>query len=625
MDYALLVLLFPLAGAVVAALLGPWLDKRTISWLNVGSVGLSFLTVLTLFLRLAARPPAARFLDLPVFTWETVGGRAIHLGLLLDPLSLLFMGIITGVGFLIHLYSVGYMADDDGYARYFWHMNLFVTAMLLLVMADNFVFLLVGWAGVGLASYFLIGFWYHRPSAVAAARKAFVLNVAGDVGILLAIFILFLRTGTVTYAGVFAHPAAFAGSAEVIAFLLYLGAAAKSAQFPLHVWLPDAMEGPTPVSALIHAATMVTAGVYLVARAYPIFHAAPTAAAWVAGIGAFTAFFAATIGTVQHDIKRILAYSTVSQLGYMFMAVGTAAYAAGLFHLMTHAFFKALLFLGAGSVIHALGGEQDIRRMGGLAQKLPTTYWTFLVATLAIAGIPGFSGFFSKDAILGAVLNAGHPALWALGALTAGITAFYMFRLFFRTFHGTYRGDGHPHESPPVMTVPLVILAVLSVIGGYIAVPGLSDGLAAWLEPVFRRYPGGLLPASVSAPNWGAMAVTTALALAGLYAAYVLYKAERVSAPAIARSLGPVHTFLYRKWYIDEIGHALLVWTTETVGRLLLAFDRKALDRAYRGLGQAFAAWGENLRPLQTGYVRRYAMTILLGAVALVAYLSLRG
>jgi NADH-quinone oxidoreductase subunit L len=625
MQYAYLVLLFPLLGSLVAAFLGPRLSRSALAWINVGAVFLAFATVLAVLLQLAGLPEAARAQDVPLFTWAVLGGISIRLGILVDPLSCLFMAIITGVGALIHLYSVGYMWEDRGFSRYFSYLNIFIVAMLLLVMADNFVFLLIGWAGVGLASYFLIGFWYERPSAVAAAKKAFVLNVVGDVGIMLAIFLVFLTTGSVTYRGVFGHAADLRWAAELVAFLLFLGAAAKSAQFPLHVWLPDAMEGPTPVSALIHAATMVTAGVYLVARAYPIFHLAPVASHWVAGIGAFTALFAATIAVSQFDIKRVLAYSTVSQLGYMFMAVGTSAYAAGLFHFMTHAFFKALLFLAAGSVIHALAGEQDLRKMGGLARALPTTYWTFLAGTLAIAGIPGFSGFFSKDEILGTLLNQGDVVLWLVGALTAGITAFYMFRLFFRVFFGHYKGDEHPHESPPVMTVPLVVLAVLSVIGGYIAVPGLGTGLEAWLHPVFARYAGGLLPAAALAPNWVSMGVASVLALAGLGSAYALYKQERAQEDVLAPRLGGVWTVLQNKYYVDEIGNALLVWPAHALGRLMLLFDQGGLARAYAGLAGAFQAWGENLRPIQTGFLRRYAMTILIGAVALVAFLSLRG
>jgi NADH-quinone oxidoreductase subunit L len=625
MQYAVLVLLFPLVGALLAALVGPWLTRRAIAWVNVGVVFLAFATVVALFLQFLGRAPANRFADLTLFSWEPIGTKVIHLGLLLDPVSLLFMAIITGVGALIHLYSVGYMGDDPGFSRYFSYLNIFIVAMLLLVMADNFVFLLIGWAGVGLASYLLIGFWYERPSAVAAAKKAFVVNVVGDVGIMLAIFLIFLKTGHITYASVFRDPAALGGSVELVAFLLFLGAAAKSAQFPLHVWLPDAMEGPTPVSALIHAATMVTAGVYLVARSYPIFHLAPLASDWVAGIGAFTALFAATIAVTQLDIKRVLAYSTVSQLGYMFMAVGTAAYSAGLLHFMTHAFFKALLFLAAGSVIHALAGEQDMRKMGGLAGRMPITYWTFLAATLAITGIPGFSGFFSKDAILGTLLNEGHVLIWIVGVLTAGITAFYMFRLFFRIFFGTYKGDAHPHESPPVMTVPLIILAVLSVIGGYVAIPGLPDQLAAWLRPAFSRYAGGLLPASAAAPNWASMGISVLLVLIGFYAAYSLYKVERVEHERVRERLGGLYTILFNKYYIDEIGTAIFVWPTEAIGRLMQVFDAGGLGAFYAGIAQAFQAWGENLRPIQTGLVRRYAMTILLGAVALVAYLSLRG
>jgi len=475
---------------------------------------------------------------------------------------------------------------------------------------------------VGLASYLLIGFWHKRPSAVAAARKALVLNVAGDAGIMLAIFIMVVTLGRVDYAGVFSHVGSFSAvEIELVAFLLYLGAAAKSAQFPLHVWLPDAMEGPTPVSALIHAATMVTAGVYLVARAYPIFHGAPVAAEWVAGIGAFTALFAATIAITQNDIKRVIAYSTVSQLGYMFLAVGVGAYAAGIFHLTMHAFFKALLFLAAGSVIHAIGGEQDMRKMGGLRKFLPITYWTMLIGAAANAGVPLFSGFFSKDEILGQALASGHFWLWLVGAVTAFFSALYIFRLIFLVFHGTYRGEGHPHESPKVMTIPLIVLAVGAALGGYLAVPGGWNLVDDWLNPVFARYPGGLIPALSAAPNWTAIAVTSIVVLLGVYVAWHFF--GRQVREELPESVRPIHKVLYNKYYIDEIGHAIFIWTADRLAIVLDLFDRVVVDGIVMGVGQLVKEWGEALTPLQNGYLRRYGLAVLIGGACILAYLTL--
>lgn len=623
MQDAIAILLLPAFGSLVAALFGRRLGRTGTAFVTVGAMFAAFVWACTVFFRLLALPPAQRSFDPVYWQWIQAGSFHLHFGLLLDPLSATFLLIVTGIGSLIHLYSVGYMHDDENFQRFFSYLNLFAFAMLVLVTADNFVFLLVGWGGVGLASYLLIGFWHTRPSAVQAARKAFVLNVAGDVGIMLAVFMLVATLGTVSYAHVFPAVGRLTPlEVEVIAFLLYFGAAAKSAQFPLHVWLPDAMEGPTPVSALIHAATMVTAGVYLVARAYPIFHAAPVAASWIAGIGAFTAIFAATIGLVQNDIKRVIAFSTVSQLGYMFMAVGVGAYAAGIFHLTMHAFFKALLFLGAGSVIHALSGEQDLRKMGGLKKYLPITYWTFFIGAAANAGIPLFSGFFSKDEILGTMLGTGHFWLWLVGAVTAFLTAAYIFRVFYLTFHGEYRGSGHPHESPRVMTVPLVILAVGALFGGYLNVPGAWSLFDNWLNPVFARYPGGLLPAAATAPNWGAMGVTAVLALLGAYTAYRYFAREKLAAD-IPSGLRPLHTVLMNRYYIDEIGHAVLVRTTDTLAAGLEIFDRVVIDGAVMGLATIVREWGEALSPLQSGYLRRYGLAVLLGSVVVVAYLTL--
>jgi NADH-quinone oxidoreductase subunit L len=625
--YALGILLPPLVGALLIALAGARLGRAS-GVIASAMVLVSFAFTAWATLHLLSVPPAHRSMTATLFTWGSAGGLTVGFSTLLDPLSLIWALVITGVGGLIHIYSIGYMADDDGYPRFFTYMNLFVLAMLLVVVAANFLILLIGWAGVGLASYLLIGFWYTRESAVRAAKKAFVINVIGDIGIVFAIFVMYTAVHSTAFSAVFGAVAAHrlsGGTLEAVAILLLLGAAAKSAQFPLHTWLPDAMEGPTPVSALIHAATMVTAGVYLVARSYPIFHAAPVAGALTLDIGAFTAIFAAVIALTQNDIKRVLAYSTLSQLGYMFMAVGAGAYVAGVFHFLTHAFFKALLFLGAGSVIHALGGEQDMRKMGGLARAMPLTYVTFLAATLAISGMPPLAGFFSKDQILGDLLGLGHLWPWLVGVVTAGLTALYMFRLFFLTFHGERRGALHPHESPPVMATPLVILAVLAVTGGWLAVPGAWDALSGWLGPVFAAYPGGVMPAAATAPNWGAMALTVAVALCGIAAADAMYR-RRVFAPArLRRAFGWAYTVCYRKFYVDEFYDAAVVRPVRGAGRLLAALlERDAIQTGVAALAAAAARQGETLTQLQSGPVRRYALTFLGGVALVILILALR-
>ncbi len=470
MELIWLIPLVPLAGFILNGLFGKNFSKPVINTIACGSVAVSFLLSLNAFFGLLRLDPEARSFEYILFSWIPSGNFSADIGFLLDPLSAVMILVVTGVGLLIHIYSIGYMAHDEGYPRFFTYMNLFMASMLTLVLANNFVLMYVGWEGVGLCSYLLIGFWYEKKSATDAGKKAFIVNRIGDFGFALGIMLLFWTLGSVHFSTVFnlaPQQLAYGGGVVTAAtLLLFLGATGKSAQVPLYVWLPDAMEGPTPVSALIHAATMVTAGVYMVARCNVLYVMAPTTLLVVAIVGIFTAFYAATIGLFQNDIKRVLAYSTISQLGYMFAACGVAAFGAGIFHLMTHAFFKALLFLGAGSVIHAMSGEQDMRRMGGLKGKLPATYTTMIIATLAIAGIPLFSGFFSKDEILWQAFSSpfGSPILWVVGLITAGLTAFYMFRLIYMTFFGERRYDDHTaahlHESPRVMTVPLMILGV---------------------------------------------------------------------------------------------------------------------------------------------------------------------
>ncbi|MCK4856758.1 MAG: NADH-quinone oxidoreductase subunit L, partial [candidate division Zixibacteria bacterium] len=497
MELIWLIPLFPLIGFITNGLLGRKMPKSLVSLTACGSVFLSFALSIYVFIQLLGLPARSRIYEVTLFSWVPAGSFSADMGFLLDPLSAVMILVVSGVAFLIHVYSIGYMAHDPDYPRFFTYLNLFTGSMLLLVLADNFLLMFVGWEGVGLCSYLLIGFWYERKSASIAGDKAFIVNRIGDFGFLLAIMLLFWNLGTVSFTEVFAlapQQLVFGGGIiTAITLLLFLGATGKSAQIPLYVWLPDAMEGPTPVSALIHAATMVTAGVYMVARCNVLYMMAPTSLLVVAIIGIVTAFVAATIGLFQNDIKRVLAYSTVSQLGYMFLACGVAAFGAGIFHLMTHAFFKALLFLGAGSVIHAVSDEQDMRKMGGLKARLPITYRTMLVATLAICGIPIFSGFFSKDEILWQSFSSpyGSPILWVVGVLTAGLTAFYMFRLIYLTFFGKGRYDAetahHIHESPKSMTTPLVILAVLSLVGGFIGWPKVLGGGAwfeQWLHPV---------------------------------------------------------------------------------------------------------------------------------------------
>src|SRR3984893_5740477 len=503
LEHLWIIPLLPLLGATVNGLLGRTWPNKIINSVAVGATGLSFLAALEAVREVFLLSPEQIPWVKQYFSWIEAGNFRAGFDLQVDQLTLVMLLVVTGVGWLIHIYSTGYMAHEGGYYRFFAYLNLFMFFMLILVLAANYVLLFVGWEGVGLASYLLIGFYFLRKSAADSGKKAFIVNRIGDFGFMLGMFLLFRTFGTLDFVKLFdkatplsAEAMGHLGALTVACLLLFMGAAGKSAQIPLYVWLPDAMEGPTPVSALIHAATMVTAGVYVVARSHVLFMHAPTAMLVVAVVGCATALFAATIGLVQTDIKKVLAYSTVSQLGYMFLACGVGAFSAGIFHLMTHAFFKALLFLAAGSVIHAMGGEQDILKMGGLRKKIPVTYWTMFIATLAIAGIPGFAGFFSKDEILNAAGSGPHPNvwLWGLGLVAAGLTSFYMFRLIFLTFFGKPRFDEHKvhvHESPRNMTIPLIVLAILSTTGGWFAAPHLmrgTDYFESFLHPVFATY-----------------------------------------------------------------------------------------------------------------------------------------
>ncbi len=636
LEYLWIIPLLPLLGSAINGLFGAKWPNKYVTIAAIGSTGLSFL---------AALEAVREFFDSgqvlfrkEFFTWITAGNFRAGFDLQMDQLTVVMVLVVTGVGWLIHIYATGYMAHEGGYYRFFSYLNLFMFFMLILVLAANYVLLFVGWEGVGLSSYLLIGFYFLKKSAADAGKKAFIVNRIGDFGFMLGMFLLFKTFGTLDFMQLFAKadpwPAdtmGHFGTFTIACLLLFMGACGKSAQLPLYVWLPDAMEGPTPVSALIHAATMVTAGVYVVARSHTLFTHAPTAMLVVAIVGCATAFFAATIGLVQTDIKRVLAYSTVSQLGYMFLACGVGAFTAGIFHLMTHAFFKALLFLAAGSVIHAIGGEQDMNKMGGLSKKIRWTYGTMLIATLAIAGIPPLAGFFSKDTILLYALlsEPGGPWFYLVGLLTALLTSFYMFRLVFLTFFGKPHYDEHKvhvHESPWTMLGPLAVLALLSVCGGWLAVPSYFSGedlFKAFLNPVVSdiepdvgtpAFPGS------GAPNELVLAaIAVGAALIGLAVAYWLYLKRPGKADSLAKSMRPVYTTLLNKYYVDELYAAVvvrpLVWLSTNV--LWKAADVAGIDGTVNGIAHGTAAIGDGLRHSQSGNTRSYAVWVVIGAIVL--------
>jgi len=639
LNYVWLIPLFPLVGVLISAILGRWLNRRIIAVIASLAVAASFVTaVLVLFEMLGLPAETAtgengRQRIVPIFTWIVSGDFVVEVNILLDQLSILMTLIVTGVSALIHIYSAGYMHRDEYHNRYFTWLNLFVFMMLVLVLADGFVTMYIGWEGVGLCSYLLIGYWFEKKAAADAGKKAFIVNRVGDFGFALGILLIFATLGSVAYEDVF--PAAgtiLPGTATAIALLLFLGATGKSAQIPLYVWLPDAMEGPTPVSALIHAATMVTAGVYMVVRCHSIFEASGTALSWVAWIGAITAFFAASMALVQKDFKRILAYSTISQLGYMFAAVGVGAYAAGMFHLTTHAFYKSLLFLCAGNVMHALGGELDIFKMGGLRKKLPWTFATFLVGALALSGVPPFAGFFSKDSVLYSDFEYGSPLLWLLGVVTAGLTAFYAFRLLFLAFYGKPRMDKKTekqiHESPPVMVVPLVVLAVLATFGGFIGLPdvlGLGSAIVEFLQPVTADVHLVEPATGGAAQELGLMLVATLAAGIGILIAYWIYIRRWGLANRMTKSAQWLYDIVYNKYYVDEAYTEIVVKPLRMLGGILdETVERRGIDAAVDGLGWLVGQAGEGLRRLQTGLVRNYALALLVGVVAVVAYFVLR-
>ena len=608
----------PLAAFLINGLFGArLLGKLTgqIASVAVGASAVLAIRVLFDVLRLGGEPHTV-----PLYEWIAVGDFRSPVSALVDPLSAVMLVVVTTVSFLVHVYSIGYMAHDRGIHRFFTWLPLFVFAMLILVLADNYVLMFVGWEGVGLCSYLLIGFWFERPEPYVAAKKAFVMNRIGDWGFTVGMILTFLAFGSVTFLEVFEHVNDVdPGILTIIALAFFLGATGKSAQLPLHSWLPDAMEGPTPVSALIHAATMVTAGVYLVARSTALFAAAGDALLVVGIVGAITALFAATIALVQVDIKRVMAYSTVSQLGYMFLALGVGAPIAAIFHLTTHAFFKALLFLGSGSVIHATE-EQDMRRMGGLRRKLPVTYWTMLIAGGALAALPPLAGFWSKDEIVGSAFVNGYALLWAIGILTAVLTAFYVTRAMYMTFHGEPRDRhlyDHAHESPPVMTVPLVLLAAGSVLAGFIGFPPEAGFIHSFLEPSME-----IEGAVHHDPDYGLLTalagVSVGAGIAGILVGLAMYARRRPDPAAVARAAGPVYTILVNKYYVDELYDRRIVDAGRALFGASWAFDVHIIDGIVNRLGWLTALVGSGVRRAQTGVVGNYALSVVAGLIVLI-------
>ncbi len=640
MELYKLIPFLPFAAFWINIILGRRYIRHQAHWVSVPAVLASWVIALVTLGDILG----GKVFNQDLYQWIISDGFKVSVGFLVDPLTAVMLIVVTTVSSLVHIYSVGYMHDDPGYYRFFAYLSLFTFSMLMLVMANNFLQLYFGWEAVGLCSYFLIGFWYQKKSASDAAKKAFIVNRFGDFGFGLGVILLFLTVGTLHYAPAFEAIGGFAGQTvnllgsevhlvTIIALLLFCGAIGKSAQIPLHVWLPDAMEGPTPVSALIHAATMVTAGVFMVARCAPIFNLSHTAMTVIAVVGGVTALFAGTIALVQNDIKRIVAYSTVSQLGYMFLACGVGAYAAGIFHLYTHAFFKALLFLGAGSVMHSMAGELDIQKMGGLKKYMPVTYWTFLIASLSIAGIPGLAGFFSKDEILWQAYAAGPTGkfVWVLGAATALLTAFYSFRIIYLAFHGKFRGtheqEHHLHESPKMMTIPLVLLAVGALASGWVGIPPLigetlgiehSDKFGEFLAPVVGH------PHSVGehthAEEWGVMGFSVILAVSGILGAWYFYL-KKTSVPVrLAERFRLAYNVLWNKYYVDEIYDYIVVRPMLWVARSVIVgvTDGKIIEGIVNGLPAAIGRFSEGLRKLQTGYMHHYAMYMAFGFIAFV-------
>jgi len=638
--------LLPLLGFLINSLAGRRLPREVSGGIASAAMLGSFGLAIAALRELLTQPAEIGAISFTAYNWIRSSDFVVPVTLRIDALSALMILVVTGIGFLIHIYSTAYMHEETPaeYARYFSYLNLFVAFMLILVLASNFLLMFVGWEGVGLCSYLLIGFWYQKPSAVDAGKKAFIVNRIGDVAFILGVLLTFVRFGTLEFQSVATSlggiaPETHFGTLSLISLLLFVGATGKSAQIPLYVWLPDAMEGPTPVSALIHAATMVTAGVYLIGRNAVLFSHAPMVLTIVAVTGAATAIWAGAFGLVQNDIKRVLAYSTVSQLGYMVLAMGVGAFGAGIFHLFTHAFFKALLFLGAGAVIHALGGEQDLRHMGGLRRELPITYWTFLIAALAIAGVPGLAGFFSKDEILARTFLSGHLWLWVIGTLTSFLTALYMFRLVFMTFYGERRSVNHDHvhdaghdghDAPPAMAVPLIVLAIGSILAGYAGVPAILGGanrFEKFLAPSFETTGLTDVAQTGTIAENGRVEVTlmvlaSLIALAGIAVAARIYLKRPETAGFLAARFPGVYSFLLHKGYVDEIYDEAIVEPIKALseGPLWKGLDSAVIDGAVNGTGTIVAETGGIIGTFQTGSMRTYAVSLLLGVVLVAGY-----
>jgi NADH-quinone oxidoreductase subunit L len=631
----------PLIGFLINGTVGRRLKSETlVGIIGSSTVGIGFIVALLAFLEMLHAPLDQRMTIVHLFDWIVAGGVYTGFSYQIDQLSILMMLIVTGVGCLIHIYSIGYMHGDPGFWRFFAYLNLFIFAMLNLVMADNFLLLFLGWEGVGLCSYLLIGFWYDRKfekgTTGDAAKKAFIVNRIGDFGFLVGMFLIFTTFGTLTFQSVFAQASTMEVGRAVFFWMtlaLFIGATGKSAQIPLFVWLPDAMAGPTPVSALIHAATMVTAGIYMVARCSVLFALAPATMVIVATVGAATAILAASIGLVQNDIKKVLAYSTVSQLGYMFLALGVGAFAAGMFHVLTHAFFKALLFLGSGAVIHAMHEEQDIQKMGGLKRLLPITSLTFAVGTIAIAGIPPLSGFVSKDEILWKAFSQGHWLLWSAGLAGAVMTAFYMSRLYHLTFAGEPRwsSEEHPHEAPLSMTVPLIVLAILSIIGGAVGWPaslGGSNAIEHWLAPIFSRAEDklGFLPHQVEPVEYVLMVFSVLVASAGLFLGFKWYAKHSDAPKNVSSRFARLYRVLLNKYYIDEIYEAAIVTPTMKGSDKLLwrVVDVGIIDWCVNAIGRVVVSVSGILRVVQSGVAQNYMFIFLVGVIAIIGWLIMQ-
>jgi NADH-quinone oxidoreductase subunit L len=639
MEQYILIPLLPLIAFVINILLGKWIIRDKAHWPSILAVLGSFVLSVMTFAEVAG----GKVINQDLYSWIVSGSFKASVGFLIDPLTAIMLIVVTSISLLVHIYSVGYMHGDNGFYRFFAYLSLFTFSMLMLVLSNNLLQLYFGWEAVGLCSYFLIGYYFEKKSASDAGKKAFIVNRFGDFGFGLGVIMIFLNLGSVHYADIFSKVGMLQGQTialfgynvdliTLIALLLFCGAVGKSAQIPLHVWLPDAMEGPTPVSALIHAATMVTAGVFMVARFNPVFSLSPVAMGVVAITGATTSLFAATIAVVQNDIKRIIAYSTVSQLGYMFLACGVGAYGAGVFHLFTHAYFKALLFLGAGSVMHAMSGELDIQKMGGLRKYMPLTYWTFLIASLSIAGIPGLAGFFSKDEILWLAYNGGTVGriVWAIGTLVAALTAFYSFRIIFLAFHGKFRGtheqEHHLHESPRSMTVPLMLLAVGAISAGWL---GISETLGG------GNFIGNFLQPVLGHPHVHAgreeelmvMGISIACAVGGILVSWIFYSLKPEIPKNLAANFKGIYTVLWNKYYVDELYDSIIVrptmWLANSI--LIRVTDGAIIEGIVNGVPKAIAAFGERLRKLQTGSVQHYALSMAIGLFVLLSLVMIAG